>query len=304
MNAFLHLIRREIWEHGALWMVPAVTGALLVLLSMVLSVNIMDAAVHASAAGDLPSSEELPAFLAMITLASAGLFGLVMSFVVSFYLLDCLLADRKDRSVLFWKSLPVSDLKTVLSKLATACVVAPLIGLVASVVTTLLLLVVFSVDLALLDMDPWQILWAPNPLFSTVLLITYALVVEVLWYLPLIGYLLLVSAFAKRAVLAWAVLPPLLISLLEQLALGTRHFTDLMVHRLHGIIPSAFDGDGIHMRHTVESGDTELNFAAPALDMIQPGNFLADPGLWSGLLAAALFVSGAVWLRRYRDESL
>jgi len=298
MNAFVYLIRRELWEHTALWLVPAILAGSLVLLAIVGSIVTLDQAASINIVSEI---HDQAAGLAVATMAVAGVFGLVMSLVITFYLLDCLLADRKDRSILFWKSLPVSDLKTVLSKLATAAAVAPLITYVASMLTTLLLLLVFSVDLMVLGESPWELLWAPNPVFSSAVLVLYAFVVEVLWYLPLVGYLLMISAFAKRAVLAWAVVPPLLIALLEQLAFGTRHFKDLLANRFEGVLPLAFNED---MHHRIASANGELSLSSPSVQMIDPGAFLSHGGLWSGLIAAALFTAAAVMLRRYRDESM
>jgi len=303
MNAFIYLIRRELWEHTALWLVPLILAGTLVLVAAVGSAVTFDQAMGVNIVSEIQGEPDLAKGLALATVAVAGIFGLVMSLVITFYLLDCLLADRKDRSILFWKSLPVSDLKTVLSKLVTAAAVAPLITYLASMIATVLLLVVFSVDLLILGENPWAVLWAPNPLFGSAILVLYGFVVEVLWYMPLIGYLLLISAFAKRAVLAWAVVPPLLISLMEQLTFGTRYFADLLAERFQGVLPLAMNDD-MHERIVSANGEVHLSFASPGLDMMDPGAFLSHGGLWSGLVLAAVFVSGAVFLRRYRDESL
>ena len=227
---------------------------------------------------------------------------MVMSVVATFYLLDCLLADRKDRSILFWKSLPVSDLKTVLSKLLTAAVLIPLIAFAVSLVTHVLLLIVGTIDLLVLGASPWEMLWAPNPIFSTSALVFYAMIVQVLWYLPLMGYLMLVSAFAKRAVMVWAVIPPLVISVLEQQLLGTRHFATLIADRLGGVFPLAFD---VNVRSgNVESlGELADKIDSPLSEVINVAPLLQSAGFWLGLVVAAGFIAGAVYLRRYGDDS-
>jgi ABC-2 type transport system permease protein len=247
-------------------------------------------------------AREMTGGLAAFNFALFGWFAMVMSIVATFYLLDCLLADRKDRSILFWKSLPVSDLKTVLSKLLTAAVLIPLVAFVVSLITHFLLLIVGSVDLLVLGASPWDMLWAPNPIFSTSALVFYAMIVQVLWYLPLMGYLMLISAFAKRAVMVWAVIPPLVIALLEQQLLGTRHFAALIADRLGGVFPLAFD---VNVRDgNVESlGELADKIDSPLFEVINVGPLLQSAGFWLGLLAAAGFIAGAVYLRRYGDDS-
>jgi len=247
-------------------------------------------------------ARELTGGLAAFNFALFGWFAMVMSVVATFYLLDCLLADRKDRSILFWKSLPVSDLKTVLSKLLTAAVLIPLIAFAVSLVTHVLLLIVGTIDLLVLGASPWEMLWAPNPIFSTSALVFYAMIVQVLWYLPLMGYLMLVSAFAKRAVMVWAVIPPLVISVLEQQLLGTRHFATLIADRLGGVFPLAFD---VNVRSgNVESlGELADKIDSPLSEVINVAPLLQSAGFWLGLVVAAGFIAGAVYLRRYGDDS-
>jgi len=165
-----------------------------------------------------------------------------------------------------------------------------------------LLLIVGSVDLLVLGISPWETLWAPNPLFSTSILVFYAMIVQVLWYLPLMGYLMLISAFAKRAVMVWAVIPPLVISVLEQQVLGSRHFATLIAERLGGVFPLAFD---VNVREgNVESlGELADKIDSPLFDVINVGPLLQSAGFWLGLLVAAGFIAGAVYLRRYGDDS-
>jgi ABC-2 type transport system permease protein len=124
----------------------------------------------------------------------------------------------------------------------------------------------------------------------------------VLWYLPLMGYLMLVSAFAKRAVMLWAVLPPLVITVLEKQFFDSDYFARLIADRLSGVMPLAFDA-GVGGRWGVDAGK-DLVIRSPGLEVINPGPLLTSPGLWLGLLVAAAFLAGAVYLRRYRDESI
>ena len=302
MKTLITLVRREAWEHSAIWLVPVVMSVVLFVLAVMASFGLIDDISIEVVADHSVDAREMTGGLAAFNFALFGWFAMVMSIVATFYLLDCLLADRKDRSILFWKSLPVSDLKTVLSKLLTAAVLIPLVAFVVSLITHFLLLIVGSVDLLVLGASPWDMLWAPNPIFSTSALVFYAMIVQVLWYLPLMGYLMLISAFAKRAVMVWAVIPPLVIALLEQQLLGTRHFAALIADRLGGVFPLAFN---VNVREgNVESlGELADKIDSPLFEVINVGPLLQSAGFWLGLLAAAGFIAGAVYLRRYGDDS-
>ncbi len=302
MKTLITLVRREVWEHSAIWLVPVVMSLVLVLVVVMASFGLLDDISIDVISEHSVDAREMTGGLAALNFAMFGWFAMVMSIVGTFYLLDCLLADRKDRSILFWKSLPVSDLKTVLSKLVTAALLIPLIAFAASLITNLLLLMVGSIDLLVLGISPWETVWGPNPLFRTSILVFYAMTVQVLWYLPLMGYLMLVSAFAKRAVMVWAVIPPLVISVLEQQLLGTRHFAALIADRLGGVFPLAFD---VNVREgNVESlGELADKIDRPLFEVIDIGPLLQSAGFWLGLLVAAGFIAGAVYLRRYGDDS-
>ena len=146
------------------------------------------------------------------------MFYLVMGVYSTWYLLDCLYTDRKDRSILFWKSLPISDATTVLCKLLVGMIIIPLVYFAAADATALIAAFILSIRArasigsSLWNGDIWwqmQVLWM------------YAIVTTAVWYLPVAGWLMLVSAWAKRAVMLWAVLPPLLLYILERVFFGT-----------------------------------------------------------------------------------
>ena len=105
----------------------------------------------------------------------------------------------------------------------------------------------------------------------------------------------------------WAVLPPVAIIVVEEIVLGTRHFAALMRERLIGVFPQAFTSDtGRHQlawKYQDENANVDLQFSDGVLGIIDPGNILTSPGLWSGLIVAGLFFAAAVWMRRYRDDS-
>ena len=208
--------------------------------------------------------------------------------VALFYCLDALYGERRDRSILFWKSLPVSDLTTVLSKAAIPLVVLPLFTSALVLATQLVMLLLHSVALRASGAGA-ALLWSDLPLFQMSLIQPYGLIVHALWHAPFYGWLLLVSAWARRAPFLWAVLPPLAIGGVEKIAFGTSHFGALLRHRVMGAFSEAF---------TVDAQRTGL---VTSLTQLDPGRFLISPGLWGGLLFAAAFLAAAVRLRRYRE---
>src|SRR6202040_2416536 len=158
--------------------------------------------------------------------------------VAVFYCLDALHGERRDRSILFWKSLPVSDLTTVLSKASIPIVILPLLVFAIAVVLHLMMLLLSTAVLLLLGGA--ATLWAHLPLFQMELVLLYGLVVVALWHAPLYAWLLLVSGWARRATFLWAVLPLLGIGVFERIAFHTSHFADLLHNRLMGFAWDAF----------------------------------------------------------------
>ena len=102
MKTFLALVRREAWEHTAIWLVPAVLSAILVVVAGVASVKLLGGGMNIVVDGHGVETDQIFQGLSNLNLGMVVVFGLVMSVVATFYLLDCLLADRKDRSILFW----------------------------------------------------------------------------------------------------------------------------------------------------------------------------------------------------------
>src|SRR5579863_1036360 len=207
MNVAIWLIRREFWENRAIWMIPAVIGALMVLIALFGRVDLMSV-----------SSVPVQAVGGGFLLAVGATFFAVMSIYSTWYLLDCLYADRKDRSVLFWKSLPISDTATVLSKLFVALVAIPTVYFVAADAASLLAAFVLSVRA---HSVPGNALWQPDLWLQLQAAWIYVIVTTAIWYLPVAGWLLVISAWAKRAVMLWSVLPPLAAIVAERLFIGT-----------------------------------------------------------------------------------
>jgi ABC-2 type transport system permease protein len=218
----------------------------------------------------------------------AAMMMIFIVFIVGvFYCLDALHSERRDRSILFWKSLPVSDLTTVLSKVTIPLVVLPLIAFAIVVCVQVIMLLQTSLVLIFHDMSPGTT-WAHFPVFQNWLVLLYGLAAIALWHAPIYGWLLLVSGWARRATFLWAVLPIIAIQIFEKITFNTSYFGSLVKHRLMGFAPDAFEFHG-RDHPTIDS-----------LAQLTPGRYLSSPGLWIGLVFAAAFLAAAVRLRRYR----
>jgi ABC-2 type transport system permease protein len=298
MSRFLWLIRREVWEHKAIWVAPAIVIGCLVLLMLTGNVHLGPISATDGEAKFVQMPQDLQVKLLMVIYAGLALVVfMVMGIVGFFYALDSLYADRRDRSVLFWKSLPLSDAETVLSKFAVAIVVIPLVALAASLVAQLVIAAGGSARFAIGGM-PADGLWRPEALFGGFAIAFLWCVTAVLWYSPIVGYLMLASAWAPRGPFLWAVLPAVGLWIGERVIVGSTYVGDFITDRLFGLYRVLGSRDGPDLD---EAGGLEN---LRTMDLIASlRDFYASPELWAGVLAAALLLLGAMWVRRYRDET-
>jgi ABC-2 type transport system permease protein len=285
------LVRREFWEHRSLWLAPLVVTALLALCALIGRIHLdMDDA------GQVHSEAQRVAIFTLIQWVLAMPLYLVAVFVVAFYLLDCLYAERKDRSILFWKSLPVSDELTVAAKALVALVVVPLGVFALALVAHLLFTAILGVRVLSGSLPP-VFTWNTYEWFRTEIVMLLITVAAVLWFAPLAAYLLLVSAAARRAPILWATLPFVLGPVLEWVAFGTRHLMDFINYRINGVWWLL----GVHNTHIVSKH--EVRAVGSALEVLQFRAFLTSIDLWLGLVVAAGLLYAAIRIRRYRDDT-
>ena len=276
-------VRREVWENRSIYVVPLIVAAVQVIAFAISTIGLAD---RRRAVLLLDPAHQRAAIEQPYDLAAMMMIFIV--FIVGvFYCLDALHGERRDRSILFWKSLPVSDLTTVLSKVTIPLVVLPLVSFAITVCVQLIMLLETSVVLIFHGMSP-ATTWANVPFFQSWLVLLYGLVALALWHAPIYGWLLLVSGWARRATFLWAVLPLIAIQIFERITFGTSYFGAFVKHRLFGFAPDAFDFQG-RGHPTISS-----------LAQLTPGRYLSSPSLWIGLLFAAAFLAAAVRLRRYR----
>jgi ABC-2 type transport system permease protein len=175
----------------------------------------------------------------------------------------------------------------VLSKTSIPLLVLPLITFVIIVTTQVLMLLWTSVLLITHGMSPAST-WTYLPLFQQCLVLLYGLAAIAIWHAPIYGWALLVSGWARRATFLWAVLPAIAIAVFEKITFDTLHFAGLVKDRLLGFAPNAF-AFGLHRGVAIDS-----------LVQLTPVRYLSTPGLWLGLVFAAVCVAAAIRLRRYR----
>lgn len=291
-------IRRELWENRSIYITPlaaAAVGMLAFLISLIgLPRSVRALADNGAMHQLVRNRHEMPfdAMLAMPYSHVAWLLLLTAFLVGTFYSLDALYGERRDRSILFWKSLPVSDLTTVLSKASVPLVVLPLLVFVITVPVHLIMLTL-STAVLIVNGAGAATLWAHLPLFQMELVLLYGLTVIALWHAPLYAWLLLVSGWARRTTFLWAVLPLLAVGVFERIAFRTSYFASLLHDRVGGFAAEAF------AFKTPEGVPVDPHFIP--LAQLTPGKFLSTPGLWLGLAFAAIFLAAAVRLRRYRE---
>jgi len=276
---FYWSVWRELWENRSIYVAPLVVATVVLFGFLVSTIGLPE---RRQAVLLLEPAKARAAIGTPYNVAAMML--IFTAFIVGvFYCLDALYGERRERSILFWKSLPVSDLTTLLSKATIPLVVLPLVTFAIIMATQFIMLLWTSMLLITHGMSPAST-WTNVPFFKECLILLYGLVAIALWHAPIYGWALLVSGWARRATILWAVVPLLAIGFFEKITFGTSHFASMLKNRLMGFAPEAFA------------------FNAHSIDCPQltPLKYLSTPGLWLGLIFAGVFVFAAVRLRRYR----
>ncbi|VUD53024.1 hypothetical protein TDB9533_01751 [Thalassocella blandensis] len=228
--------------------------------------------------------EKVNAFVKSIFALFSGIM-----FLVSFhYLLNCLFTDRKDNSILFWKSLPVSEAQNVLVKFAIATLALPFIAIAAAFVVSIAYAILGMIAVAIFSSTttPWQLL-SGLEIFSQSFFHGFTMIGVALWSAPLFAWVLFCSACAKRSPFLLAVLPVAAIALVEKILFGSQIFIQTVIFRIPGVIFESSQNGLLHFQ--------ESNFS-------QFVHFIGRPGLWLGLILCAGLVYASIWLRDHRYE--
>src|SRR6266699_1789930 len=260
---FYWSVWRELWENRSIYIAPLIVAAFEVIGFAISTIGLAD---RRRAVLLLDPAHQRAAIEQPYDLAAMMMIFIV--FIVGvFYCLDALHGERRDRSILFWKSLPVSDLTTVLSKAIIPLVILPLIAFAIIVCVQVIMLLMTSVVLIFHGVNPGTT-WAHVPVFQNWLVLLYGLAAIALWHAPIYGWALLVSGWARRATFLWAVLPIIAIQIFEKITFNTSHFATMLKDRLMGFAPNAF----------------AFNLHSVNCPQVTPAAYLSSPGLWLGLM--------------------
>ena len=323
MNTMGWLVKREYWEHrgGFLW-TPIWVSVVMIALTIVGIITVEIFGSRAEISGGIPwdriaehlSSGDIvhagagldAAFVALAAVLCVPLF-----FVLFFYLLGSLYDDRRDRSVLFWKSLPISDTSTVLSKVAAAVLLAPILTFIVAIMAYVVLLALVCLWAAVHGINPLPAIGASHPL-GLVWRLMLTIPVDALWALPTVGWLMFWSAYARSKPFLWAVLVPIF-ALIANSWLGmigapsfSRSFllNDVLFRLLFGIVPGAWlKGEGAGLRDSLRIGSDEPGNLLSLFDPATVYGLLATPSLWIGVVVGAALIAAAIMLRRSRIET-
>jgi ABC-2 type transport system permease protein len=294
---FYWSVRRELWENRSIYVAPLAIAAVY-LLSFAVSViwlpNNMREVWMPHTMREMATLKVTDSLigLAMPYSHAAMFVGLVAFLAGIFYSLEALHGERRDRSILFWKSLPVSDRTTVLAKAAIPLVVLPLIVFAVSVFLQQIMRLL-SLSVLVVNGGSAATLWTRLPLSEMELVTLYGTAVIVLWHAPIYCWFLLVSGWARRAVFLWAVVPLLAIAAMENIAFHTSFLGSMLLGRLVGFSEAAFD--------LKDKNGVPVDTHFIPLTQLAPGRFFSSPSLWLGLVVAAALLAAAVRLRRYRE---
>ena len=323
MNNIPLLMKREFWEHrgGFLWAPVWITGVILIFTVLgILSAEAFHASSHVHMGFSLDDLRENISqadwgqagnALDMAQLMFGGVTSVGVFFVLFFYLLGALYDDRRDRSVLFWKSLPVSDTATVASKALSAMIVAPVLAFVVATAAYVVFLVIVTLWAGAHGLNALPAIFASHPL-GMIWRLVLTLPVSALWALPAIGWLLFWSAYVRSKPFLWAVMIPLIVLMLNGLfgMLGAPHIPDdahlaaILGRLLFSIFPASWikaEGAGVVGSHISQSLDSDNIVSA-----FNPSNvygLLAEPNLWIGVVAGLALLAGAIYYRQRRIET-
>jgi ABC-2 type transport system permease protein len=326
-SQFAWLLKREYWEErkGFLRAQLVVSGVLVALSILgIIAAEVWGArtgnSIHIGLNGSLGDALQNGLSRNMdglvkgldLTMLSFGVFAaIVMFFVVFFYLLGALYDDRRDRSILFWKSLPVSDTATVLSKVVAATIVAPVIAVLVVLVGYIVQQIVISIWFGAHGMNPFTLIWAHASPFSTWLHMVAAIPVDAVWALPTVGWLLLWSAAVRSKPFLWAVFIPFIagvlnfwVSLLGLPHISLQFFWGNLVGRgLLSVVPGSwmalYKDDPSMFNQLANMGDVDRHIGTYGMMY----HAFLTPDMWIGAVVGIALIAAAIWFRRWRDET-
>jgi ABC-2 type transport system permease protein len=283
MRLFYWSVRRELWENRWIY-VGQLAIAAVFLIGFLINMSRWLAEMRGLSTSNPRQYWET---IALPFNVAAGVMMAALILMSVFYSADALYGERRDRSILFWKSLPVSDLTTVLAKASIPLLVLPLLTLAITFATQAIVLLLSSMVLPANGLSVAS-LWKELSIFQMWgKLLYHVFLAHALWPFPVYCWLILVSGWARRATLLWAALPVVAIGGIEKLFFHTSHFAEVVGLRLIGSAPIDFSPGEM--------------FPTGPMTHLTPGRFLSAMALWIGLAVAAAFLFAAIRRRRYSE---
>ena len=299
MNTLKALIRRELQEHkwGFVYL-PWIVGAFMSLVVVMVYLGLTEVntenfkfSTEVFADSEVVQSMKEATFEQRRAAIKAGLlvlgFPLVIAlgFAILAYSLSTFFDERKDKSIIFWRSLPVSDSFTVFSKLIVALVVAPLLVIPALLFLHLVSVTAGSIYFAVSDIVPFTWAWQAYPWLDWIRVI-FSLWMQSLWTLPIITWIMLAGAYSRKPVVA-AILPPVVVVLVEGVSLSSSVFLDSLFERVQpwsraSSFPKEYESLGV-----AELSDIPLLFGMTEF--------------WVGILVSSVFIYLTIYFRSKSD---
>ena len=299
MNTLKALIRRELQEHkwGFVYL-PWIVGAFMSLVVVMVYLGLTEVntenfkfSTDIFADSEVVQSMKEATFEQRRAAIKAGLlvlgFPLVIAlgFAILAYSLSTFFDERKDKSIIFWRSLPVSDSFTVFSKLIVALVVAPLLVIPALLFLHLVSVTAGSIYFAVSDIVPFTWAWQAYPWLDWIRVI-FSLWMQSLWTLPIITWIMLAGAYSRKPVVA-AILPPVVVVLVEGVSLSSSVFLDSLFERVQpwsraSSFPKEYESLGV-----AELSDIPLLFGMTEF--------------WVGILVSSVFIYLTIYFRSKSD---
>ncbi|VAW44641.1 ABC transporter, permease protein [hydrothermal vent metagenome] len=316
MKTFKALLEREYWEHrGAFLKTPIVIGIVMAatLLLIYFFADRVDLKMNSGQLTEFGSKSiglldpaDIRMGIDAFMLSTAYLYHFILFIIVFFFLLGSLYDDRKDGSILFWKSLPVSDTQTVLSKLATATIIAPLIFTLGLILSHLLFFIILSLILLLNGVNPFTFLWVNISFINNWGAFLVGCLIQALWALPIYGWLLFASSYSKRRPFLIAIFVPLGVAFTWYWYVAFTNF-DVIQAGLFKTILFIFAKAASPFTSGISLSADQIDFDPTdqsSVDVIYSMmNGLSTPGLYYGLIFAVIVIALAIFVRRFRNTT-
>lgn len=314
VNTYKALIKREFWEHrGAFIKAPIIMGIVFIVISIGAYITAVVLTNKSGANGLvnqlINESDKLsPEKLSMIwngqMMGMSSIFLMVLYFVLFFFLLGSLFDDRKDQSILFWKSLPISDSTTVLSKIITAMFFVPMVFVVVFLAVMLILMLIFTLILLIHGLNPIQLIWSPASLYTGGKVMFIGTITQMLWALPIYGWLIFSSSISKRRPFLFSIFVPTTVAF-------SWYWINVLTFKFNNFSmfkkPLNYAGHAMLPYSSGSATSSSFRFSPneSTIEVIINNMFssLLSLEILYGAIFCSIMVALAIWLRRYRNTT-